>query len=289
MHQNDQENQKMKGAVLVFTILQLVYLFFFMIEFPNSFRNAVGSHYNALDGIASWISSITMLGYCISCLVSVAQLVMRRHNFLMWFQLSGGIAIVGNFIVYIMRQIASGMDYGYYYYGDDTYYWVLFVLALFWTVSWCMYFARSSRLYSYMGNDATYLRTAFFTKNVKEPQPWKEPQAYNPFQQPGNVPPPPAHGRPAPPPVPPQPYMQHQTRPMAPPPPANPAYGGYAGTPQPPPPPAAPYQPYPAAPPAGNVPPQNPPVQQPSATPAGTPPPTTTNTADNPPQGPTQA
>ena len=214
----DRQNQKLKGALLTFVVLQLCYLFCFFLTFPDSFRNALEPHTHGLVTAASWLSMITMLGYCIMSLASVAQLVLRKHNFLRWFQISGAIALIGNFAVFVLRQVADSIvvDYGFFNSGD--YYWTLFIMALFWTVIWCMYFARSSRLYSFMGEDSTYLRIAFFTKRVKEPLPWPD---FRPFIQPPQNPPPQnmPHGYPSVQP-PPQVYQPVQTRPTQPVPPA---------------------------------------------------------------------
>lgn len=209
----DRQNQKLKGALLTFVVLQLCYLFCFFLTFPDSFRNALDSHSHALVTAASWLSMITMLGYCITSLMSVAQLVMRRHNFLLWFQISGAIALVGNFLVFVLRQVADSIVTDYRFFSSGDYYWSLFIMALFWTVIWCMYFARSSRLYSYMGEDSTYLRTALFTKRVREPLPWPD---FRQFVQPPQSPPPQnvPHGQP---PIP-QPV---QNRPVQPAPPAG--------------------------------------------------------------------
>lgn len=188
----DRQNQKLKGALLTFVVLQLCYLFCFFLSFPDSFRNALEPHTHGLVTAASWLSMVTMLGYCIMSLASVAQLVMRKHSFLRWFQISGAIALAGNFIVFVLRQVAGSIvvDYGFFNSGD--YYWTLFIMALFWTVIWCMYFARSSRLYSFMGEDSTYLRVAFFTRRVKEPMPWPDFRPYvqtPPSPPPQNIPP----------------------------------------------------------------------------------------------------
>lgn len=249
----DKSNPKLKGALLTFIILQLCYLFFFFITFPDSFRNAIGQHHNLMGAIASWLSTITMLGYCITCLVSVAQLVLRKHVFLLWFQISGAIAIIGNFIVYILRQVSGGIYSDYYYYEGGDGYWVLFILALFWTIGWCMFFARSSRVFTYMGEDASYLRMGLFTKNVRPPIPWQEPHSYAPMygppQQPSAWQPPPVAPT-APPPV--QQQPQPQPRP-APPPVAYPQ--AYPAPPVQQPAPSAPPSVYPAAP-APQAPPQ---------------------------------
>lgn len=177
----DRQNQKLKGALLTFVVLQLCYLFSFFLTFPDSFRNALEPHAHGLVTAARWLSMITMLGYCIMSLASVVQLVLRKHNFLRWFQISGAIALIGNFIVFVLRQIADSIVVDYGLFNSSDYYWTLFIMALFWTVIWCMYFARSSRLYSFMGEDSTYLRIAFFTKRVKEPIPWPD---FRPFTQP---------------------------------------------------------------------------------------------------------
>lgn len=252
-------NSKMKGALLAFVILQLCYLFFFFISFPDSFRNAVETHYGALDTIASWLSSLTMLGYCITCLASVAQLAMRKPGFLLWFQISGAIALGGNFIVYILRQISGDWYYSYSFDGGD-FYWILFIMALFWTVIWCIYFARSSRVFSYMG-DATYLKMALFTKNVREPAPWVEPKPFypatysQPYMPPQTVQPQPPQPVPGYPPyAPPYAPPVQQAPPMPPAPPMHVVQPGYYVPPAPPPP-------------------QEPPMMQPQQQPGYAPPP----------------
>lgn len=186
----DKQPPKLKGSLLTFIVLQLCYLFFFFSSFPESFRNAIGDHNNGFELTASWLSMITMLSYCLISLAAVTQLVLRKHSFLRLFQISGAIALIGNFTVFVLRQISDIRYSEYKYSFSSDYYWVLFIMALFWTVIWCMYFARSSRIYSYMGDDSTYLRTAFFTKRVKEPTPWVEmkpmyhPPVYNPQNPP---------------------------------------------------------------------------------------------------------
>lgn len=260
----DKENTKLKGALLTFVILQLLYLFYFFIQFPDSLRNSVGMHPNAADAIASWLSTLTMLGYCILCMVAVAQLVMRKPAFLLWFQIAGLIALAGNFSVYVLRQVTDNMR-TLYSYRDGSYYWTLFIAVLFWTVIWCMYFARSSRVFSYMGEDAAYLKKALFTKNIKEPAPWKEPQpvypvyppAVYPSPQPGQ---PPRYGAPVYPP-------QQQGMPITNMPPVPPQPMGYGQAP-----PAQGYVPVPPVPPqpqpAVPVAPTNAPVQTPSVPPS---------------------
>lgn len=226
--------------MLTFIVLQLIYIFFFFSRFPESFRNALDLHDGVLDATASWLSSLTMLGYCVICLVSVAQLVMKKSAFLLWFQISGAIALVGNFIVFVLRQLAETLyssRYSSYYDGD--YYWVLFIMALFWTIIWCMYFARSSRVYSYMGENPQYLQMALFTKNVVPPAPWEEPKPVYPVYPPVNPnaypprynqPPAPQYPNAAQPPA----GYQQPARPMAAPPPYRPAqqnapaYPGYS-------------------------------------------------------------
>lgn len=199
MNRND-PNKLMKGALLAFVIAQLVYLFFFFTQFPESFSNAIHARYGALEIIASWLSTLTMLAYCVTCLGAVAQLVLRKHGFLLWFQISGAIALGGNFLVFVLRQFDYDYDYYGYYDYEGTYYWTLFIMALFWTVTWCMYFARSSRVFSYMGQDATYLRMAVFTKNVTPPDPWVErpPYPIYPPQPPQQMQQPPMQQPPAP-------------------------------------------------------------------------------------------
>ncbi len=184
------EKTRLKGAMLTFIVLQMCYLFFFFIEFPDSFRNALSHHYDAAAAVGSWLSTVTMLGYCVICLASVAMLVMRKSGFLLWFQVSAAIALIGNFAVYILRQVSGDDFYGYYTYRSTDYYWVLFILALFWAVIWCLYFVRSSRVFSYMGEDDTYLRKGLFTKNVPTPAPWVDPAQQYPMYPPNTQRPP---------------------------------------------------------------------------------------------------
>ena len=163
---------KLQGAILTFVILELIHLFFFFGDFPNSVRGAFSGGYNTMLTVAGWLSMLTMFTYCIICLVSVFQLVMRSHRFLFTFQVSGIVATAGNLVVFILRQagsVSSAADY----------YWVLFIAALFWTVIWCMFFARSSRVFSYMGEDDSYLRNSLFTRSVKSPEPWQDLPVYN--------------------------------------------------------------------------------------------------------------
>ena len=65
---SNKPEQKLKGALLTFIVLQLIYLFSFFSTFPDSFRNALDFSQQTLPLVASWISSITMLGYCVACL-----------------------------------------------------------------------------------------------------------------------------------------------------------------------------------------------------------------------------
>ena len=170
-----QGNQRLKGALFNFVVLQLICPFYFFIRFPESVRLAMSyARGYGFEGAARWIAAAAMLAYCIISTASAVMLLMRRVTFLRWFQIAGLIAMTANFISFILREIhLSIIEEGYYSYrGND--FWFCFVLALLWTVGWCIYFARSSRTYSYMGNNPEYIRRAFFTKNVPEPHPWTE-------------------------------------------------------------------------------------------------------------------
>lgn len=249
LENNNKATPKLQGALLTFIVLQLIYLFFFLTSFPDSLRNSLGVHYSTGDAVASWLSTFTMVAYSAMCLVSVVQLAMRKHKFLLWFQIAGIAALVGNFLVYIIRQVSDSM-YTTYSYRSGGYYWTLFVMVLFWTVIWCMYFARSSRVFSYMGEDPTYLKEALFTKNVKEPAPWPEMRPMYPVYPPR--------------------YMPPQQPPMG---PGYPVYGQ---------PPYAPPAGQPVYPPQGPAPVAQPPIQQQPVAAAPAP------VAENPPQNPAQ-
>lgn len=174
------EKGKMGAGALTFVILQVVYLFFFLFVFPASFENALGLHLGVMDAVASWLSTSTLVVYAALTLMSVIGVILRRAYFLRLFQIAGLVALIGNLAVFILRQFVDNRyaSVGQYGLWGGNYYWVLFIFALFWVLAWNLFFMRSSQVYSYMGEDDTYLRKAFFTKNVKTPAPYVAPPPY---------------------------------------------------------------------------------------------------------------
>ena len=158
-------------------------MLFSLFGFPSSLRNALLRSSYPLEGLASWLYIVISIGYCVLSTFAVIQLITRKYTFLFWFQISGIVAIAGNFMIFIIRQIAavSHPDSYYTFSGDGN--WVLFLFALFWTAGWTMYFARSSRIYSFMMEDSYYLRVALFTRNLPVPEPWdSNAPRKNPYQ-----------------------------------------------------------------------------------------------------------
>lgn len=208
-------DNKPKGALISFIVLQTLLVFIFLSTFPSQVSSAVQE--TGSLAVASWLVCSSLLLYSILGLISVVQLVLRRPGFIGFFHMGALLGMLGTLAAFLIRQIAYSDRY---YYSNDGA-WMLFLLILFWVTGWTLYFARSSRVFSYMGSDE-YLRRNPLLKNVQTPDPWQDPLA--PLASFGSF-------VPAQPPVThPAPSMQnhppHNAQPAPPVPPARPGFAG---------------------------------------------------------------
>jgi len=175
---------KLGGVLLTFAILQIVYTFTMLCNFPGSLTQLIDT-IKANGGIliiSSIVSFVTLIAYCVLSTCSMVHVFIKKHKFLRLFQLSGITAIVGNLFVYVIRQIEDLQfnDMLWFQVRSSYYYWSLFLLALVWTLFWSIYIIKSSRVYSYMDEDVEYMKTALFFKGAKAPEPWVRP-VYAPY------------------------------------------------------------------------------------------------------------
>lgn len=152
------------GALLTFAILQSVYIFIFFATFPSSLRRALHETHSWNEVLSNYIAVFAMVVYCVLGVTLVVQLILRQHTFLRNFLIAGGTAIVSNLCIFLLRLGSYDYDW-----ADSS--WGLMLAALFWTAGWILYFARSSRVYSYMGDSPTYLHKTYILRNVEVPQP----------------------------------------------------------------------------------------------------------------------
>ena len=174
----EQSKVRFGGWLLVFFIIQILYAISMLFNFPDSLRNLVQSQ--GVVTAACILSLITLIAYCAICIVSLINLVLKNSSFLRNFQIAGIIAVFGNFIVYVIREVVYYQNAGSYYEfrfsitgPDANYYWALFVLALFWTLFWSVYFVKSGRTLSYLGG-REYIDKAVFLSKTQSPEEYVE-------------------------------------------------------------------------------------------------------------------
>jgi hypothetical protein len=155
---------KIGGFLLTFIILQAVYAFSMLASFPGSLEDLLRGIVDkeSLAGtIASLIAIVTLIAYSIIIIMAVLQVITRHSSFLRNFQISGIIACVGNFVVFIIKEFVHitqmfGNVNTYYYVSNIDYHWGLVMLAILWTIFWSLYFIRSARMMTFMSPDNPY-------------------------------------------------------------------------------------------------------------------------------------
>ncbi|MCL2808414.1 MAG: hypothetical protein FWD27_09765 [Coriobacteriia bacterium] len=158
----------MGGWLITFFILQVLYAIGMLMNFPDSLRNLIEGQGAVV--VACVISLITLIAYSAVIILSMLQIILRFTSFLRLFQLAGLIALFGNLIVYVIREVLyyqSNSSFSPGFIGQEAnYYWALFVLALFWTLLWSVYFVKSSRVLSYIESREYIDKAIFFSKSV---------------------------------------------------------------------------------------------------------------------------
>lgn len=186
------EYSKIGGALLAFIIMQAIYVFFMLAGFPDALENFLYSIANLSSGIAGYsvsyileasanfIAIATLIAYSIIIIASLVQLITRNVSFLRFFQIAGIIAAVGNFVVFVLKEI---ININYMYNISETLYssstvgdhWALVMLALLWTIFWTLYFVRAVRIRTFMSpqnpysleQGVPYIDRALFGKGMK--------------------------------------------------------------------------------------------------------------------------
>ncbi len=186
------EYSKIGGALLAFIIMQAIYVFFMLAGFPDALENFLYSIANLSSGIAGYsvsyileasanfIAIATLIAYSIIIITSLVQLITRNVSFLRFFQIAGIIAAVGNFVVFVLKEI---ININYMYSISETLYsssavgdhWALVMLALLWTIFWTLYFVRAVRIRTFMSpqnpysleQGVPYIDRALFGKGMK--------------------------------------------------------------------------------------------------------------------------
>lgn len=186
------EYSKIGGALLAFIIMQAIYVFFMLAGFPDALENFLYSIANLSSGItgysvsyileasANFIAIATLIAYSIIIITSLVQLITRNVSFLRFFQIAGIIAAVGNFVVFVLKEI---ININYMYSISETLYsspavgdhWALVMLALLWTIFWTLYFVRAVRIRTFMSpqnpysleQGVPYIDRALFGKGMK--------------------------------------------------------------------------------------------------------------------------
>lgn len=178
--------------MLAFIIMQAIYVFFMLAGFPDALENFLYSIANLSSGIAGYsvsyileasanfIAIATLIAYSIIIITSLVQLITRNVSFLRFFQIAGIIAAVGNFVVFVLKEI---ININYMYSISETLYsssavgdhWALVMLALLWTIFWTLYFVRAVRIRTFMSpqnpysleQGVPYIDRALFGKGMK--------------------------------------------------------------------------------------------------------------------------
>ena len=186
------EYSKIGGALLAFIIMQAIYVFFMLAGFPDALENFLYSITNLSSGIAGYsvsyileasanfVAIATLIAYSIIIIASLVQLITRNVSFLRFFQIAGIIAAVGNFVVFVLKEI---ININYMYNISETLYsssavgdhWALVMLALLWTIFWTLYFVRAVRIRTFMSpqnpysleQGVPYIDRALFGKGMK--------------------------------------------------------------------------------------------------------------------------
>lgn len=186
------EYSKIGGALLAFIIMQAIYVFFMLAGFPDALENFLYSIANLSSGIAGYsvsyileasanfIAIATLIAYSIIIITSLVQLITRNVSFLRFFQIAGIIAAIGNFVVFVLKEI---ININYMYSISETLYsssavgdhWALVMLALLWTIFWTLYFVRAVRIRTFMSpqnpysleQGVPYIDRALFGKGMK--------------------------------------------------------------------------------------------------------------------------
>ena len=186
------EYSKIGGALLAFIIMQAIYVFFMLAGFPDALENFLYSITNLSSGIAGYsvsyileatanfVAIATLIAYSIIIIASLIQLITRNVSFLRFFQIAGLIAAIGNFVVFVLKEI---ININYMYSISETLYsssavgdhWALVMLALLWTIFWTLYFVRAVRIRTFMSpqnpysleQGVPYIDRALFGKGMK--------------------------------------------------------------------------------------------------------------------------
>ena len=178
--------------MLAFIIMQAIYVFFMLAGFPDALENFLYSITNLSSGIAGYsvsyileatanfVAIATLIAYSIIIIASLIQLITRNVSFLRFFQIAGLIAAIGNFVVFVLKEI---ININYMYSISETLYsssavgdhWALVMLALLWTIFWTLYFVRAVRIRTFMSpqnpysleQGVPYIDRALFGKGMK--------------------------------------------------------------------------------------------------------------------------
>ncbi len=190
---------KIGGAILAFIILQAIYAFTMIAGFPGAIEDLfrgmlqMGGQFSSDTSIyssrytsasennifTSIIAVATLILYSIIIIMTLIQLITRNSGFLRNFQLAGIVAIVGNLIVFVIKEYFHITDLlngntSYSIFSNMDYHWSLVMLALLWTIFWTLYFVRSSRMMYFMSpsnpyspeRGIPYVEKALFGKTV---------------------------------------------------------------------------------------------------------------------------
>lgn len=157
---------KIGGALLAFIILQAVHAFLMVSGFPDALENflgnlitrphAFGAAGTLLESAASLVAMVTLVVYAVFIIMALVQLITRNSSFLRFFQLAGIVAVAGNLVVFILKEV---LDIALMYEGyvpNVGYHWMLAMLALLWTIFWTLYFVRSVRMRCFMSPSNPY-------------------------------------------------------------------------------------------------------------------------------------
>jgi len=165
---------KFGGWLLAFFIMQILFSLWMLSGFPDSLKTLMES--DGIIVIAAAISLLTLIVYSVLIITSMMQLIMNSSAFFRMFQLAGIVGFFGNLVVYVLREVLYYSQYNVFlstsilpWNNNANYYWILVLLALFWTLMWSVFFVKSSRTISYM-NGREYIDKAIFFKKSESPE-----------------------------------------------------------------------------------------------------------------------
>ena len=171
-----QQKMKIGGWLLAFFIMQICFAVWMLFGFPDSLRTLIESR--GLEMVSGATSMLTMVCYSIFIIISMLHVILKNNKFLKLFQLAGAVALIGNLTTFILKVVIYYQDYNTFTLAsinfNSNYYWILFVMALFWTLFWSVYFVKSSRVITYM-EGREYIDKALFFQKSESPD-WFVPQ-----------------------------------------------------------------------------------------------------------------